>query len=167
MRTPRTRARSHKAVSRNQILDERRHAQKMPQFPSLDWFEAAREFANGDRSFRALGSCDASVGVKAGERVFQISFEGFQCAAVAEVDDDALQDVDFYLEMPSPRWKALIENIRANGGADADHTLNSLDLSEPEPIVKSHDAFGLNRFAQYHLTIQKYFDAAASIDTTF
>ncbi len=139
----------------------------MPQFPSLQWFEAARHLANGDPAFRALGSCDASVGVKVGERVFRMGFDGFQCTAVAEVDDDALHDVDFYLEMPSPRWQALIENIRANGGSDAEHTLNSLDLTEPEPVVKSYDTFGLNRFAQYHLTVQKYFDTAAGIDTTF
>ena len=139
----------------------------MPEFPSLDWFEAARRLVNDDPAFRALGSCDVSVGVKVGERVFQVSFEGFVCGAVAEVDDEALHDVDFYLEMPSTRWQELIENIRANGGADADHTLNSLDLSESEAIVKSHDTFRLNRFSQYHLTIQKYFDAAASFDTTF
>ena len=139
----------------------------MPEFPSLEWFEAARLLVNRDPAFRALGSRDANVGVKIGERVFRISFDGFQCNVVAEVDDDALHDVDFYLEMPSPRWQALIENIRAHGGADADHTLNSLDLSETETIVKSHDTFGLNRFSQYHLTIQKYLDSAASIETTF
>jgi hypothetical protein len=140
---------------------------EMPDFPSIEWFEATRHLANSDPALGALGSCDASVGVKVGEQVFRVVFEGFQCAAVAEVDDDALHDVDFYLEMPSPRWQALIENIHANGAADADHTLNSLDLSEPEPIVKSHDAFGFNRFSQYHLTVQKYFDAAAGLDTSF
>ena len=139
----------------------------MPDFPSVEWFDSIRQAANTDPDFRALGTCDAAVGVMVGGRVFQLDFKAFQCTGVSETDEDSLRDVDFYLEMQPPGWKALIENIRAHSGADPDHTLNTLDLSEPEGILRSRDAYGLNSFLCYHLTIQKFFDSAASVETTY
>jgi hypothetical protein len=139
----------------------------MPEFPSVEWFDSVRQAANTDPDFRALGTCDAAVGVKVGRRVFQLNFKAFQCTGVSETDEDSLRDVDFYLEMLPPRWKAFIENISAHSRADPDHTLNTLDLNETEGILRSRDAYGLNSFLRYHLTIQKFFDSAANVETTY
>ncbi len=139
----------------------------MPAFPSIEWFEALRRAANDTGSLRALGSCDAKVGAKAGDRAFLITFEGFECARVEQIDDDSLRDADFYLEMPSEKWKGLLRNIRGNGSADAEHSFNRLDLSLPGGIVRSWDEYRRNSFLRYHLSIQAFFDASAAFETTF
>ena len=75
--------------------------------------------------------------------------------------------MDFYLEMEPDRWQSYIQHIQANGAADAQHTLNTLDLIESGGILKSHDAYRMNNFFRYHLTIQKFFDSAATVETTY
>ena len=139
----------------------------MPVFPSVEWFEALREVVNGGPAFRALGSCDTVVGVKVGERVFSLTFEAFECAGVSEIDADGLRDVDFYLEMSAEGWRELVENVQANGKADPDHTLNTLDLTRPGGILRSRDELLRQAFFRYHLSMQAYFDAAARVETIF
>ena len=38
----------------------------MPQFPSVEWFEAVRESANGDSQFTSQGSVNCRMGVNGG-----------------------------------------------------------------------------------------------------
>jgi len=70
----------------------------MPTFPSIDWFEAVRELVNNDEEYRRLGTFDSTVGVKAGDQVFELTFEAFECAGVREISENDLRDVDFWLE---------------------------------------------------------------------
>jgi hypothetical protein len=86
---------------------------------------------------------------------------------VAEIDEDGLLEVDFYLEMEPERWQSFIQHIQSNGVADAQHTFNTLDLNEPGGILRSHDPYRRNNFFRYHLTIQKFFDSAAAVETTY
>ena len=137
----------------------------MPVFPSIDWFDSVRAAANSDRQFRALGSCDANVGIKVGERVFLLDFEAFECSGASEGSDDSLLDLDFWLSMEPDEWRALLENIRQNGAADSDHTFNTLDIEHG--IVESRNAYGANSFPRYHLTLQRLFDLSAQMETTF
>ncbi len=139
----------------------------MPVFPSLEWFNAAQESVNQDSRFRSLGSCDASMGVKVGDEVFLVSFEGFECAKVDEISEDTLYDADFYIDMTTQEWKAFLDNVKANGGADSSHTLNSMDLAHPQGIVKSNEPQREVLFLRYHLSMQAFFDSAAQIETTF
>lgn len=103
----------------------------MPKFPSVDWFESVREAANQDAQFTSQGSCDCNMAAIVGDKAFLIGFEGFKCTSVKEIDKNELYEADFYLDMVEDDWKRLLENIRANGGADSDHTLNTLDLLTP------------------------------------
>ena len=139
----------------------------MPVFPSVEWFEAVKEVVNRDGAYRSLGTVDASVGVKIGDRAFVVAFEAFECASVEEADDDGLHDVDFYLQMAPEEWSDLIRNIRSNSGADASHTLNYLDLASEQGIVRSRDEFRRTAFLRFHLSLQSFFDASATIETTF
>ncbi len=139
----------------------------MPVFPSVEWFEAVKEVVNQDGAYRTLGTVDASVGVKIGDRAFVVAFEAFECAGVEETDDDGLHDVDFYLQMPSAEWVDLIRNIRSNSGADASHTLNYLDLASDQGIVQSKDEFRRTAFLRFHLSLQSFFDASAAVESTF
>lgn len=139
----------------------------MPVFPSLDWFEEVRCAANAGGALRGLGSCNASVGAKVGDCAYLLSFEGFECAGVKRIEPDELLFADFYLDMPLDEWNALIRCILADGRADAEHSLNRLDLELPGGVVKSADEYRRNGFLRYHLTLQAFFDAAAEVETTF
>ena len=137
----------------------------MPVFPSIAWFDSVRAAASSDRDFRSLGSCDAIVGIKVGEKVFVLAFEAFECSGASEGSEDSLLDVDFWLSMEPDAWRALLENICQNGRADSDHTFNTLDIEHG--IVESPNAYGANSFLRYHLTLQRLFDLSAQMETTF
>ncbi len=139
----------------------------MPVFPSIEWFQEAADRLNASDSFERLGNCDAAVGVQVGERCFAITFDAFAITNVAEVPCDAPGDLDFVL-LQSPRaWRAMLENIKANGGADALYTLNSLDLSHSDGLATGEDYTRRDLFYRYNQTFQEYFDMAAAMETTF
>ena len=140
---------------------------RVPAFPSLEWFQDVRHAANGGVALRRLGSCNASVGAKMGDCAYLLSFEGFECAAVERIEPEALLYADFYLDMPLDEWTAFVHCIRDNGRADAEHSLNRLDLAVAGGIAKSADEYRRNGFLRYHLTLQAFFDAAAEVETTF
>ena len=139
----------------------------MPVFPSIEWFDTVRTAANDNPEFRALGSNETNFGVKVGDQIIRLDFYAFECVSVAEIDEDGLLDVDFYLEMEPERWQSFIQHIQSDGVADAQHTFNTLDLNEPSGILRSHDPYRQNNFFRYHLTIQKFFDSAATVETTY
>ena len=139
----------------------------MPIFPSVEWFEAVRESANGDSQFTSQGTVNCVMGVKAGDEAFAITFEGFQCAAVESISDADLRDLDFYIDLSPAEWRELLDNIIANGGSDSAHTLNTLDLTRPSGCVKSGNELRRAAFFQYHLSLQAFFDASARVPTIF
>ena len=64
----------------------------MHAFPSVEWFDSVKAAANDDPEFRALGTSDTTVGIKIGDQIFQLDFYAFECARVAEIDEDDLFD---------------------------------------------------------------------------
>ena len=144
----------------------------MPRFPSLEWFEAVRKVFNSEDEYQTAGggSCDALVGVKVGEEIYIVVFEGFECSAVRNAGEDDLYEADFYLDMTTDEWREMIENIAENGSADLHHSLNSLDLNKsPDSIAHSlnEDGYRLDFFFRYNQTFQYFFDASSRIETTF
>ena len=137
----------------------------MSVFPSVEWFERVRAAANQDAAFRSLGTADTKVGIRVDEKVFVLDFEAFECAGVSEADADSLVDVDFSLNMGIDDWRSLLDNVRKHGGADSEHTLNTLDLEHG--IVESNTPYGLNNFPRCHLTIQRFFDLSSQVETTY
>lgn len=139
----------------------------MPEFPSVEWFEAVRESANGDSQFTSQGTVNCVMGTKVGETAYSITFAGFECAGVQAVSEGELRDLDFYIDLSLTEWRELLENIAANGGSDSAHTLNTLDLSMPNGCVKSGSELRRAAFFQYHLSLQAFFDASVRVPTTF
>jgi hypothetical protein len=139
----------------------------MPTFPSVEWFNALREQVNGDPAFRHLGTVDAIVGVKVGNKIYELTFEAFECTNVRETNENALRDMDFWMEQPYDAWKEMIENIKKNGHADLSHTLNTIDLSMPEGLARSQDGYRRDAFYRFNQSIQDFFNASAKIDTQF
>lgn len=138
----------------------------MPEFPSNEWFQALKEAYNQDPTNRRLGSCDAQMGIKVGDKSYIVGFEAFQCTGVREARERELrEDADFYLEMDYGEWQEMLSNIKVNGSADNQHTLNSMDLRRG--IMRAEDAYRRDLFYRYNQTFQVFIDAAARVDTQF
>lgn len=138
-------------------------------FPSVEWFNAIREIVNDDESYKRIGTCDSTVGIKVPDKGknYLMTFEAFEISDVRETDAAAAEDTDFWLEMPFARWKDMIENIKANGKADLHHTLNTIDLEDPEGFARSNDGYRRDAFYRFNQTYQYFFDSSARIDTIF
>ena len=138
-------------------------------FPSVAWFDAVRRVFNADPSYRGAGGgyCDCVAGMKIGAEVFLLTFKGEGCAAAAAVDEAALDDADFYLDMAPAEWQEMVANIRANGHADLHHTLNTLDLDREDGLATSRhgDQYREDLFFRYNQTLQYFFDASARVNT--
>jgi hypothetical protein len=139
----------------------------MPTFPSTEWFNAIREITNNDPAFRQLGTVDATVGIKVGNKIYELTFEAFECTGVREAGENDLRDMDFWLEQSYDQWKDMLENIKRNGAADLTHTLNTIDLSMPEGFARSHDGYRRDAFYRFNQSIQDFFNASSKIDTQF
>ena len=138
-------------------------------FPSVEWFQALQQLVNADPEFRRLGTIDAGMGVKVGSRVFVIIFEAFECIEVREGSEADLADLDFYLELSEADWRELVENTKANDGADRRHTLNTLDLTKENGLSQNAigDQLRGDIFFRVNESLQLFFDSAAKLDTVF
>ena len=139
----------------------------MPTFPSVEWFNAIKDIVNNDPNFRQLGTVDAVVGVKVENKIYQLTFEAFECTNVREASESDLRDMDFWLEQPYDLWKDMLDNIKKHGAADLSHTLNTIDLNMPEGLARGSDGYKLDLFYRFNQTLQDFFDASATFDTTF
>jgi len=139
-------------------------------FPSLDFFEALQARMQEEHVlFERLGYFDTTFGVRvlmpSGiARSFLLAFEVYDCTDVREVSDLDPEQTDFVLEADLEVWAEVLANIRANGGADAEHGINTLThfgdrmrslYDDPDAHDKQY------RFAE---SIQTFFDLAAKVD---
>lgn len=136
-------------------------------FPSVAWFEELRRLVNDDPGYRQIGTVDASMGVKVGDEVFVVTFEAFECSSVRSGNEYDLINVDFFIEMDSDAWKAMLENIKANGGAEAGQTLVSLDMLNEISNNATGDQLRADMFFRYNQSLQHFFDLSANLDTVF
>jgi len=138
-------------------------------FPSVEWFQALQQLVNVDPEFRRLGSIDAAMGVKVGSKVFVVVFEAFECTEVRDGSEADLDDLDFYLELSEADWRELVENTKANGGADRRHTLNTLDLTANDGLAQNAtgDQLRGDIFFRVNESLQYFFDQAAKLKTVF
>jgi hypothetical protein len=138
-------------------------------FPSAGWFRTIAEMVNEDEGYRRLGTCDAEIGIKVpdAQKYFKLTFEAFEVAGAREVNEVEAEDADFWLELSYARWKEMLQNIKQNGQADLHHTLNTIDVEEPQGLARSHDGYRRDAFYRFNQTFQYFFDASARIDTLF
>ena len=132
-------------------------------FPSLQFFEALQQRTVEARDrFEKLGYCDTTFGVRVGEELYRVAFEVYECTGVWEGGDPA--ELDFVLVGPAPVWSEMVEAIGRNGGADADHTLNTLSHIGDVIDVEFADPERYDRFFRYMTSIQEFFDQAQYLD---
>jgi len=138
-------------------------------FPSVDWFNAIRRIVNSDDGYRHIGTCDSLVGIKIPDlqKNYLLTFEAFEVADVREASEADVDNADFWLEASYERWKEMIQNIKQNGKADLHHTLNTIDVEDPEGFARSRDGYKRDAFYRFNQTFQYFFDISARIDTKF
>jgi len=143
----------------------------MPAFPSEAWFQAVRDVYNSDETLHSGGggACDTRSGFKVGDDYYLIVFEGKQVAETRAASAAEMQDADFIIEMTPELWTDMVANIQKHGKADLHHTLNSIDLSQPESIAYSpaDDQYRQDLFYRYNQNFQDFFDASVRVETTF
>lgn len=141
--------------------------QTMTNFPSVEWFKAAADLLNKSDSARRLGTCDTEMGVQVDDRYFQLDFEAFELRTVAEIDAAKAETLDFVLVQPLEAWKEMLADIRKNGHATHDFTLNSLDLKSDTEFARGKDYHRRDAFYRFNQTFQDYFDLTAKLETTY
>ncbi len=143
----------------------------MAVFPSVAWFDEVCEIFNNDESYHGggAGDCNCEMGIKYAKQYFKVTFEGHDCSGAKKITAKGLEPLDFYLDMEPEEWQAMLNDIKANGQASFDYTLNTLDLEKDDGLAISAtgDQYRADLFMRYNQTIQNLFDASARIDTEF
>ena len=139
----------------------------MPNFPSVEWFQEAANLLNTSDSFKRLGTTDCEMGVQVGDQFYEIDFEAFEITKVSSIDAARAAELDFTLVQTADAWQAMLEDIKLNGRATHDFTLNSLDLRSAEELARGKDYHRRDAFYRFNQTFQEYFDNAAKMETTF
>lgn len=133
------------------------------QFPSLEFFKALQQRTKDEAAaFEKLGYCDTTFGIRVGDELYRICFEIYECVEVDRGGDPA--ELDFVLNAPREVWREMLESIKANGGADAAHTINSLTHIGDVMQVEYVDPEGHDRFYRFMVTIQAFLDEAQHLD---
>jgi hypothetical protein len=143
------------------------------QFASKRWFEAlAARMQDEADAYRRLGSIDCTMVVKVDDPprtgLHEIAFESFGVKSIrrlGRIEDAAPRH--FVLEAPRAVWREMIENVRTNGGADLRHTLNYLTFPDVPMRVSGPDQLETDAFYRYNESLQRFFDGAASVPTSF
>jgi hypothetical protein len=139
----------------------------MPVFPSVEWLEALKDTVNKDERFKHFGTVDAKIGLRVGDKAFEIVFEAFECLSVREINPSQLAECDFWLEQEPSRWREMLQNIKKNGKADISHTLNTIDLNLPEGLARGDDGYKVDLFYRFNQSLQDFFDTSSRLETTF
>ncbi len=145
------------------------------QFPSTDWFEHLAARMNDQRAkyqnfgFVTARAVFAITGTPAGNRNFGLVFDGFECLEVHELADNAIAsfDPDWVMEGGYSTWKEMVQNIKAHGEADPDHTLNRLCLLGHPLKVHGEDQTRVDVFYRQLFSFQAFIDESAGVETSF
>ncbi|MBW2274520.1 MAG: hypothetical protein JRG96_14710 [Deltaproteobacteria bacterium] len=142
-------------------------------FPSQQWFEAlACEMVEHGDEFRTLGPVDCTMVVKvdeaAGSQLLEVAFEGYAVKSVRSLESlDAAESDHFVIEATLETWREMLDNIRANGAPDLEHTLNFLTFPDDPMVVSGPDQLQIDAFYRYAESLQRFFNGASSITTSY
>ena len=135
-------------------------------FPSVDWFQALAEITKADQGYTKFGRLNAVIAFKYGDTNISCNFDVLDIREIKEISDEELRDVDIVIEMPVDAWVGMLENIKENGRAVGEWTLNTLDLRLDEEIHKNlmEDGFKADFFFRYNPSLQVFIDNAAQLE---
>ncbi len=131
---------------------------------------------NGDE-FRRLGPVDCTMVVKVDEvgvdeversRIFEVVFGAYAVESIRSLESlDAAKPDHFVIEASLETWREMLDNIRANGGPDLEHTLNFLTFPDDPMVVSGPDQLRIDAFYRYNESLQRFFNGSKSIATSY
>ncbi len=142
-------------------------------FPSQKWFEAlARQMIEKSDEFHGLGPVDCTMVVRVnqaeGTQLFELVFEAYAVKSIRSLESlDAARPDHFVIEAPLEVWREMLDNIRANGAPDLEHTLNFLTFPDDPMVVSGPDQLQIDAFYRYNESLQRFFNGASSIATRY
>ncbi len=150
-------------------------ANQKVEFPSTQWFQALAARMNEQRAkYQNFGFVTARAvfrvtATAAGNRNFGLVFDGFECLEVRELTDGEIAqfDPDWTMEGDYATWKEMVQNIKAHGEADPDHTLNRLCLLGHPFRVHGEDQTRVDVFYRQLFSFQAFIDESAAVETSF
>lgn len=122
---------------------------------ALDWMDRARKRINKDPGYRALGSADIDIALKAGKTIRRASFVAFEVSRVEEGDANTLVDVDVVIEMSAREWNSYLKR-RKNGTGPS---LSSLDVDKG--IVRARSPLDRLKLDRCVRSVQAFIDQGA------
>ncbi len=134
--------------------------------PSTDWFQALADITKADEGYKKLGRLNAVIAFKHGDTNISCNFDVLDIRDIKQIAEEELRDVDIVIEMPTEIWTGMLENIKAEGRATGEWTLNTLDLRLDEEIHKNlmEDGFKADFFFRYNPSLQVFIDNAAQLE---
>ena len=140
-----------------------------PTIDTPEFFEAlAAEMNTNPDRFRPYGEADMSTVLvmrrPKGDIRVRILFSELSCDDVSTVDEAEAALADFCLEGDLAAWRAMFDDIAANGSAQGQWTINSLALMGEQIVVAGDDPMGTDKFSRFNQTLQEFLDGAARLD---
>jgi hypothetical protein len=103
-----------------------------------------------------------------GSQLLEVVFEAYAVKSIRSLESlDAAKPDHFVLEAPLEVWREMLDNIRANGAPDLEHTLNFLTFPDDPMVVSGPDQLQIDAFYRYNESLQQFFNGAASIATSY
>ena len=134
---------------------------------SLELFTAlaAEMNAHPDR-YRPLGEADMDAVIVMRDEprpsfAARLVFEEIRCEHVVQAEPDA--PCEYRLVGPLSAWRAMFDDIVANGRATGLQTINSLALLGNDIALGGTDPMGLDKFSRFNQTLQEFFDGASKV----
>ncbi len=126
----------------------------MSDFPTLAWFEQARERTNADATFRKLGTADARFAVRQGDAIVEVALDAFEIGRIAACREDEVPELDFCLDMNADGWRTYLDGLR---GIGTQRSISDVDLLTAGGVLKASNARGKINFSRYLLSIDRFF----------
>ncbi len=138
-------------------------------FPSIEWYQALADITKDDAAYKKFGRLNAVIAFKCGDSIISANFDVLNIHQIQEIDENDMRDVDFVIEMEPAVWREMLDDIKKNGHATLDHTLNTLDLKFDDPIHRNElqDGFKADMFFRYNPSLQRFFDNSAQLETAY
>ena len=146
---------------------------KAATFPSQHWFDVlARQMLENGDEFRRLGPVDCTMVVKVdeadGSPFLEVVFEAYAVKSIRSLENLGAASPDhFVIEASLETWREMLDNIRANGAPDLEHTLNFLTFPDDPMVVSGPDQLQIDAFYRYNESLQRFFNGASSITTSY
>ncbi len=133
---------------------------------SIEFFDGlASEMNSHPERYEILGDVDIDMGIvmhrPGGDFRARLRLEGIECTGVGPLDEGDESAVDCWLDGDLGAWQEMFENIRANGRATGQLTINSLTMLARQIHLRGDDPMGVDKFSRFNQTLQELFDGAA------